>query len=189
MSKEEEIAEMARVHVARRKERAALENKMDELCPVSDKDNYAARKEKLDVTRYVLDDGGEHTGSSVARPFKQKARPEGKNGRCPGRANADYERHAAYDVYGTGSLKIELKTDSNDAKRASKTTDAKVGEAREKLPRRTYPSKLVRQPILEPSYQSRCSSHSRITCQRSAKKTKISSRTPNRKTADARSGS
>ena len=63
---------------------------------------------------------------------RQKARPEGKNGRCPGRANADHERHAAYNVYGTGSLNIELKTDSNDAKRASKATDAKVGEAREK---------------------------------------------------------
>ena len=133
MSKEDEIAEIARVQKARRKGRAALEKKMDELCPVSDKHNYAARKEKLDVTRHVLRLMEESTLDHLWPDLSSK-RPDQK------------ERMA--DVLGEQILimkdmlhtrymeleawKLEFETDSNDAKRASEVTDAKVGEAREK---------------------------------------------------------
>ena len=102
MSKEEEIAEIARVQKARRKERVASEKKIDELCPVSDKDNYASRKEKLDVTRHVLRMVEESTMDHLWPDL-------GENDRCPGRAVIDHERHAAYEVYGTGSLETRAR--------------------------------------------------------------------------------
>ena len=133
ISKEEEIAEIARVQMARRKERAALEKKMDELCPVPHKNNYAARKEKLDIARHVLSMMEESTLDHLWPDLSSK-RPDQK------------ERMA--DVLGEQILimkdmlhtrymeleawKLELETDSNDAKRASEVTDVKAGEAREK---------------------------------------------------------